>query len=61
MGKGSSRTTCGERGYRARGNSSNDEAIAELKNEGAIPEELEHCQAKYLNNCLQGDDGKFKR
>src|SRR5512132_1211468 len=31
------------------------EAIAELKQEGAIPAELEHRQVKYLNNRLECD------
>ncbi len=37
------------------------EAIAELKQEGVIPPGLEHRQAKYLNNRLEGDHGKLKR
>jgi IS6 family transposase len=37
------------------------EAIAELKKEGAIPDELEHRRAKYLNNRLESDHGKLKR
>ena len=36
------------------------EAIAELKQEGAIPAELEHRQAKYYNNRLECDHGKLK-
>ena len=36
------------------------EAIAELKQEGAIPAELEHRQAKYCNNRLECDHGKLK-
>jgi transposase-like protein len=35
------------------------EAIAELKKEGAIPKELEHRQAEYLNNRLESDHGKL--
>ena len=35
------------------------EAIAELKQEGAIPAELEHRQAKYCNNRLECDHGKL--
>ena len=37
------------------------EAIAELKKEGVIPPEVEHRQAKYLNNRLESDHGKLKR
>ena len=37
------------------------EAIAELKRDGAIPPELEHRQAKYLNDRLECDHGKLKR
>jgi IS6 family transposase len=37
------------------------EAIAALKEEGAIPPELEHRQAKVLNNRLECDHGKLKR
>jgi transposase, IS6 family len=37
------------------------EAIAELKRDGAIPEQLEHRQVKYLNNRLESDHGKLKR
>ncbi len=37
------------------------EVITELKREGAIPAELEHRQAKYLNNRLESDHGKLKR
>jgi transposase, IS6 family len=37
------------------------EAITELKKEGVIPPELEHRQAKYLNNRLESDHGKLKR
>jgi IS6 family transposase len=37
------------------------EAIAELKQEGAIPAELEHRQAKYCNNRLECDHGKLIR
>ena len=37
------------------------EAITELKKEGVIPPELEHRQAKYLNNRLECDHGKLKR
>jgi hypothetical protein len=37
------------------------EAIGALKKEGAIPPELEHRQAKYLNNPLEGDHGQLKR
>ena len=37
------------------------EAIAELKRDGAIPPELDHRQAKYLNNRLEGDHGQLKR
>jgi transposase, IS6 family len=36
------------------------EAIAELKSDGAIPPELKHRQAKYLNNRLESDHGKRK-
>ena len=37
------------------------EAITALKREGLVPPELEHRQAKYLNNRLEGDHGKLKR
>jgi IS6 family transposase len=37
------------------------EAIAELKKEGALPPEVEHRQAKYLNNRLESDHGHLKR
>jgi transposase-like protein len=37
------------------------EAIAELKQEGTIPAELEHREAKYCNNRLECDHGKLKR
>ena len=36
-------------------------AIRELKEEGVIPESLEHRQIKYLNNRLESDHGKLKR
>ncbi len=42
-------------------NAAYGEAIAELKSEGVIPPELEHRQAKYLNNRLESDHGKLKR
>jgi transposase-like protein len=38
-----------------------DEAIAELKREGAIPNGLEHRQVKYLNNRLESDHGQLER
>ena len=37
------------------------EAITELKKDGVIPPDLEHRQAKYLNNRLEGDHGQLKR
>jgi transposase, IS6 family len=37
------------------------EAIAELKRDGVIPSNVEHRQAKYLNNRLESDHGKLKR
>ena len=37
------------------------EAIAKLKQEGAIPAKLEHRQVKYCNNRLERDHGKLKR
>jgi len=37
------------------------EAIAALKSEGVIPRYVEHRQAKYLNNRLEGDHGQLKR
>jgi transposase-like protein len=37
------------------------EAIAGLRKDGVIPEELEHRQVKYLNNRLESDHGKLKR
>jgi transposase, IS6 family len=36
-------------------------AIAELKRRDQIPPELEHRQAKYLNNRLEADHGPIKR
>ena len=36
-------------------------AIAELKSEGICPPTVEHRQVKYLNNILEGDDGRLKR
>lgn len=36
-------------------------AIAELKSEGICPPTVEHRQAKYLNNILEGDHGRLKR
>jgi transposase, IS6 family len=42
-------------------NAAYGEAVAELKSEGVIPPELEHRQAKYLNNRLKSDHGKLKR
>jgi transposase, IS6 family len=48
-------------GHNTDKNSAHGEAIAGLKNAGAIPEELEHRQAKYLNNRLEGNYGKLKR
>ena len=36
-------------------------AIAELKKEGKLPKELEHRQAKYLNNVVEADHGKLKQ
>src|SRR5215213_10164942 len=41
-------------------NAAYGEALAELKREGVIPPELEHRQAKYLNNRLESDHGKLK-
>ena len=37
------------------------EAIAALKKAGAMPPEVEHRQAKYLNNRLEGDHAQLKR
>ena len=37
------------------------EAIVALKKEGALPKELEHRQAKYCNDRLEGDHGQLKR
>ncbi len=37
------------------------EAIAALRKDGAIPPDLEHRQAKYLNNRLESDHGKLNR
>ena len=36
-------------------------AIAELKSEGICPPTVEHRQAKYLNNILEGGHGRLKR
>lgn len=36
-------------------------AIAQLKDEGICPPELEHRQVKYLNNIIEADHGKLKR
>ena len=41
------------------GNPAYAEAIAGLKKDGVIPEELEHRQVKYLNNRLESDHGKL--
>ncbi|MBM3534540.1 MAG: IS6 family transposase, partial [Alphaproteobacteria bacterium] len=35
-------------------------AIAELKEEGKLPDETEHRQVKYLNNRIEADHGKLK-
>ena len=37
------------------------QAIRELKKEGKCPKDLEHRQAKYLNNVVEADHGKLKR
>lgn len=36
-------------------------AIAQLKDEGTCPPEVEHRQVKYLNNIVEADHGKLKR
>ena len=36
-------------------------AIAELKKEGKLGKEVEHRQAKYLNNVVEADHGKLKQ
>ena len=36
-------------------------AIKELKQEGKLPQEVEHRQVKYLNNRIESDHGKLKR
>ena len=36
-------------------------AIAALKAEGNLPEEVRHSQAKYLNNVVEADHGKLKQ
>ena len=36
-------------------------ALAELQDEGKCPEDLEHRQAKYLNNIIEADHGKMKQ
>jgi IS6 family transposase len=38
-----------------------EEAIAELKEDGLLPKETRHREVKYLNNRLEGDHGKLKR
>jgi len=37
------------------------DAIRQLKEEAKCPEDLEHRQAKYLNNRVEADHGKLKR
>ena len=36
-------------------------AVKEMKDEGLIPNSLQHRQIKYLNNRLESDHGKLKR
>ena len=36
-------------------------AIAALKAEGKLPEEVLHRQAKYLNDVIEADHGKLKQ
>ena len=36
-------------------------AISELKEEGICSPTVEHRQVKYLNNLLEGDQGRLKR
>ena len=36
-------------------------AISELKDEGRLPEDIEHRQVKYMNNKVEADHGKLKR
>jgi transposase-like protein len=36
-------------------------AIGALKKEGRMPKDVQHRQARYLNNVLEADHGKLKR
>ena len=42
-------------------NSSYSKALTQLRKEGTCPQNLQHSQAKYLNNIIESDHGKLKR